>query len=201
MNLVKTVLKTLLSMELEPSQVKDVVLACFKYYYLFHHDKNHGASQLIIESLKKMSSAVRYAISDEILLFIVIIKKLGKDLFISYLFEKFSWTSEIPQSGSIVGINKSSIKPFMNMAFNNSLQVKIEARKVERRYIEIYDRFSLFYFCLNCPDYDITIRFYYMGDFHSQKNDDDRRLLFTSDKKEGVFEGSIETVERGIYMF
>ena len=46
--MVKSVLKILMSMELEPNQIKDLILSCFKYYYLFHHDKNHGASQLII---------------------------------------------------------------------------------------------------------------------------------------------------------
>ena len=76
--LIKGILKILLNMDLEPSEIKDLVLACFKYYYLFHYDKNHGASQLIIESMKKMTSAVRYAISDEILLFLAVIKKLGK---------------------------------------------------------------------------------------------------------------------------
>ena len=77
-----------------------------------------------------MTSAVRYAISDEILLFLIILKKLGKELFINYLNEKFSWMAELPQLDTVVGINKSAIKPYHSQSFHNSLQVRVEARKV-----------------------------------------------------------------------
>lgn len=86
-----------------------------------------------------------------------------------------------------VGINKSSVKPFHSQAFQNPHQIRVEARKMEKRYIEIYDRFSLLYFCINCLEYDLTVRFYYLGDFDRPEGSDDRRLLFVSERKEGVF--------------
>ena len=67
------------------------MLQAFKYYYLFHHDKNLGASQIVINCFKKISAAVRFALSDEILLFFTILKKIGKDLFLDYLKDKFDW--------------------------------------------------------------------------------------------------------------
>ena len=85
MVLAKNMMKSLLSMELEQSQIRELVLLSFKFYYLFHHDKNLGASQVVIESFKKMSSAVRFAINDEISLFLVHLKKIGRDLFVNYL--------------------------------------------------------------------------------------------------------------------
>ena len=83
--LIKTILRVLIGSDLEPNQVKDLVLCSFKYYNLFHFEKAHGASQIVIESLKKMETAVRYAISDEITLFITVLRKLGKELFLNYL--------------------------------------------------------------------------------------------------------------------
>lgn len=62
--LVRTIMKCLLSMDLEPSQCKELVLSTIKYFYLYHHDKNYGASQLVIESFKKMTTAVRFALMD-----------------------------------------------------------------------------------------------------------------------------------------
>lgn len=67
----------------------------FKFYYLFHHDKNLGASQIVIEGFKKMSNAVRFALNDEILLFMVHLKKIGRELFMNYLYEKFDWISNL----------------------------------------------------------------------------------------------------------
>lgn len=134
--IVRTVIKTLLSMELEPSQTKELVLNCFKYYYLFHHDKNYSASQYVIESFKKMSSAVRFALLDEISLFFVVLRKLGKELFISYLAEKFGWVAEtIKNNSSVMGINKAMFKPFFNMGLGNSLKIKVDAGKTEHYYM------------------------------------------------------------------
>ena len=63
----------------------------------------------------------------------------------------------------------------------------MNARTIEKRYIEVYDRFSLLYFYLNCLEHDITIRFYFLGDFDKKESNNEKRLLFASEKKEGVF--------------
>ena len=53
------------------------------------------ASQIVTDAFKKVSAAVRFAVSDEILLFLTILKKLGKELFINYLKGKFDWVEEL----------------------------------------------------------------------------------------------------------
>jgi hypothetical protein len=115
-------------MELEAGQIKELILNSFKYYYLFHFDKNHSASQFVIESLKRITSAIRFAINDEISLFIVTLTKLGKHLFLSYLYEKFQWVNEL-KTTTIHGVSKSTIKPYNNHNFGNSHRIRIEAGK------------------------------------------------------------------------
>lgn len=63
------------------------------------------------------------------------------------------------------GVNKATLKPFGNQSFGNSLKIKVEAGKIEQYFIEIFDRFSLVYFCIKCLEHDITLRLYYLGDF------------------------------------
>jgi len=76
-----------------------------------------------------MNSAVRFAIVDEKSLFLIILKKLGKELFINYLSEKFGWVSDTIKNNTVVGINKLTFKPFFNQPFNNSLKIKVDAGK------------------------------------------------------------------------
>jgi hypothetical protein len=122
--LLKVIMKALLSMELEPSQVKELILNSFKYYYLFHPDKNYSASQLVIESLKKMTNVIRYAINDELTLFLATLTKLGKSLFLSNLTEKFQWMADL-NSNATQGVNKDILRPFCSQTFGSGQQVKV----------------------------------------------------------------------------
>jgi hypothetical protein len=88
-----TLIRTLIDVELEQSQTKELLLQSFKYYYLFHYSKQLKASQIVIDCFKKVSPAVRFALSDEILLFFTILKKIGKELFLNYLKDKFQWAA------------------------------------------------------------------------------------------------------------
>ncbi len=76
-----------------------------------------------------MTSAVRYAIADEISTFILILKKLGKELFISYLSEKFNWLAEVTKNNNSLGISKSALKPYYNQLFGNSMKIRIDSSK------------------------------------------------------------------------
>ena len=70
---------------------------------------------MVIEGLKKMTPSVQFAICDEILLFLTIIKKLGKDLFINYLANKFDWLPALVNKlndNPIIGVAKDLVKPF-----------------------------------------------------------------------------------------
>lgn len=62
-----------------------------------------------------MIPSVRFALCDEILLFLVIIRKLGKDLFINYLANKFDWMPLLIKKiddNPMIGIAKDLVKPF-----------------------------------------------------------------------------------------
>ena len=67
-----------------------------------------------------MTSAVRYAIHDEIMMFMVILKKIGKYLFINYINDKFDWIAEINKEKTAIGLSKKTIHPFHNKHINNS---------------------------------------------------------------------------------
>ena len=89
----KEALKLLCEAPLEQQQTKDFLMQSFKYYYLFHNDQSLNASQIVICAMRKLIPAVRFAVSDEFLLFFTIVKKLGKDLFLNFLKEKFDWAA------------------------------------------------------------------------------------------------------------
>lgn len=101
----------------------------------------------------------------------------------------------------MIGIARTTIKPYYNHTFANSLKININAGKVEHHFLEIYDRFSMLYFCVKSIGYDITIRLFHLGKFNEAEGTTEKKLLFSYDKKEGVFEGSIQAIETGIYMF
>ena len=80
----------------------------------------------------------------------------------------------------MVGCPKSTLKPFSS---NIKHLIKIDARNSERRYLEVYDRFSLLYFNIQCIEYDVSIRFFYLGDFGIGENNEYPRLMFSGEKK------------------
>lgn len=65
------------------------------------------------------------------MLFFIVLRKLGKELFISYLGEKFGWVADaIKNNTNVIGMNKGMFKPFFNMTFGNSLKIKVDAGKI-----------------------------------------------------------------------
>lgn len=77
--------------------------------------------------------------------------------------------------------------------------IKIPNGKIESRWFEILQDFSLFYFVIEIPTKDITLRLFYLGDFASEKPV--RTELLSYEKKSGVVKANIMAVKRGIYMF
>lgn len=60
----------------------------FRYFYAYHHDKKYAATDIFIEAFNGLAESVRYAISDELVMFYKIIKKVGKGKFVDYLLSK-----------------------------------------------------------------------------------------------------------------
>ena len=60
----------------------------FRYFYAYHHDKKYAATDIFIEAFNGVSESVRYAISDELVMFFKIAKKVGKGKFVDYLLSK-----------------------------------------------------------------------------------------------------------------
>jgi hypothetical protein len=101
---------------------------------------------------------------------------------------------------SIEGVSRSALRPFYNQSFRNSQRLRVEAGKFDRYYIEVYDHFSMLFFCANCPDYDIVLRVFYIGAFDKGEGPEARQLLYDSGKKQGTIEESVEAISPGIYV-
>jgi hypothetical protein len=78
-------MKTILLMKLKNSQMKEMMELAIRYFYLFHHEKKMSAANIFVETYHKLTDPVRFALSDEFILFFRIATKIGKSTFVSFL--------------------------------------------------------------------------------------------------------------------
>ena len=125
----------MLTMDLKPSQEKILMDIVFRYFYAFHHDKKYNATDIFMRTYNKLSESVRFALTDEFILFLRISRKIGKSKFIDFLIQKSQWFKQITQfiNEKPIGYKKDMLTPFNSL--NLSEDIIIETGKTEMRYI------------------------------------------------------------------
>lgn len=56
-----------------------------KYYIAYHHEKKYSAPEVFIYSFNKLEEDVKKELTDNFYLFFKMLKKIGKNKFISFL--------------------------------------------------------------------------------------------------------------------
>lgn len=67
------------------------MLIVIKYFYLFNKTKLQEPFSIWTKVFEKTTEAVKFALSDELILFFRVIRKLGHDKFIKFLREKYEF--------------------------------------------------------------------------------------------------------------
>jgi hypothetical protein len=136
----------------------------FRYFYAFHHHKEHNATDLFLRTYNKLTEPARFALTEEFILFFRISRKIGKSKFIDFLIQKSDWLRQITQfvNEKPIGYKKDTLTPFnpLNL-FEN---IVVETGKREMRYFEVLEDYSLFYFRIDVLSMDITIYLWYFGE-------------------------------------
>lgn len=73
----RLVLSHLITMDLKAAQMRQLIDIACRYYLLFWSDSRQKALELFVASFKKATEAVRFSLTDELLLFFKICQKLG----------------------------------------------------------------------------------------------------------------------------
>lgn len=147
-----------------------------RYLYIFNRNKHAESFSLFTKVYEKLSEAVRFALSDQFVLFFKVIRKIGHTKFIEYLRQKFPFIEELHQkldTSAIVGYPKDSLNAFHSFPIMESIFVN--PGTMVQRFIEILEPYSLLYFYIGIKSLDINVRFYYLGSFTSQT--EKRQLL------------------------
>lgn len=91
------------------------MLAAMRYLYMYNRNKHAESFSLFTKVYENLSEAVRFALSDEFILFFKIIKKIGHIRFVDYLRQKYPFIEELHRKldpGAIVGYPKDSLSSF-----------------------------------------------------------------------------------------
>jgi hypothetical protein len=64
-------------MELKSNQMRLMIDLVCRYYLLFWNDSRQNAAELFITAFDKITEAVRFSLTDELLLFFRICEKIG----------------------------------------------------------------------------------------------------------------------------
>lgn len=98
----------------------------FRYFYAYHYDKKYEATDIFIEGFNSINQSVRFALSDELILFFRTIMKIGKAKFVDFLFQKSSWLQEIyskVSTDNYVGYAKEILIPYPNLRIFEGISV------------------------------------------------------------------------------
>lgn len=57
----------------------------FKYFYAFHHNKAYKPLELFAQAFNWLDESTKFAMSDEFVLFLRVVKKVGKEKFVDYV--------------------------------------------------------------------------------------------------------------------
>jgi hypothetical protein len=198
--LIRQIMLILLTMELNSVQQKFLLLIAIRYFYVFHFDRKYSSSEIFIHSFNKLTDEVRKSLSDELSLFFKIIIKLGKNKFTNFIAENSVFGKsivELVRKKPMIGYPQESANPYNTAGVSEVIDIDRGATAF--RTFEVFENFSIFYFLIEVPTYDITVRLYYLGEITSQK--DVKTLLFTHEKSQGELKSSVNAMKKGLYMF
>ena len=96
-SLIKVLLKAVLAnmYDFDQAEQKTLMDIVFRYFYLHHAQKHHSAVELFIVCFNKISEAVRYAMTEEFILFMNVARKIGREKMVEVLLQKSTWLREI----------------------------------------------------------------------------------------------------------
>ncbi len=117
-HLAKLLIFTLLKFELSQSQQKNLMLVGIKYFYLFNRIKHQEPFSLWTKVFEKITDAVRFALSSDLILFFRVLKKLGHTKFIEFLREKYEFIDDLHKkmdSNGVIGYPKDSLNVYQSL--------------------------------------------------------------------------------------
>lgn len=196
--LAKAVLKSLLALPLSLPQHRELLDRACRYYLLFWEDRRMAAEQLFLSVFSKTPEAVRFSLSDELVLFFRVAAKLGGGSVERAVRERWTSGAELLDKfvGAVVGQPKDEVSPFNSLGLRET--VSVGAGKCTERVIEIFHEYSLFYFWMEVESHDVNLRLSYLGDFESKV--EVRKLLLSEDKLNAESRSAFMATRRGLYL-
>ena len=94
------------------------MLVGIKYFYLFNRNKHQEPFSIWTKIFEKITDAVRFALSGELILFFRVIKKLGHTKFIQFLREKYVFIDDLHKkmdTNGVIGYPKDSMNVYHSM--------------------------------------------------------------------------------------
>lgn len=91
------------------------MLAAFRFYYLCQQVKGSRAVEVLVNCFNAISESVRFALTEEFLMFLHVARKLGRDRLITLLLDKSAWLRDIDSKTSskkVVGYSLEVLEPF-----------------------------------------------------------------------------------------
>lgn len=101
--------------EVGPMEQRILMLASFRYYYLYQQVKGSRAVEVLVNCFNAISESVRFALTEEFLLFLHVARKLGRERLVALLLDKSAWLREIDSktsSSKIFGYILENLEPF-----------------------------------------------------------------------------------------
>lgn len=74
---------------------RKVMLAAFRFYYLYQQVKGSRAVEVLVKCFNAISESVRFALTEEFLLFLHVVRKMGREKLVALLLDKSEWLREI----------------------------------------------------------------------------------------------------------
>ncbi len=153
-------------MNLQKAQSKQLMELAFRYCLLFHHFKRMKCEEIFVEVYHKIEPTIRFALSDQFILFFKIMDKIGKTGFIAFVFQKCQWIKQLVSKFNpyaIIGNSKSTVNPFNSLGLYH--KIRVDRGSIETKTFEIFNEYSIFVFYVIVQSLDINLRLYYLGSF------------------------------------
>jgi hypothetical protein len=100
--------------EVGPVEQRIVMLAAFRFYYLYQQVKDSRAVEVLVNCFNEISESVRFALTEEFLLFLHVARKLGREKLVYLLLDKSAWLRDIDSkttSRKVVGYSLELLEP------------------------------------------------------------------------------------------
>lgn len=150
-----------------------------------------------MSALDQLANPVRYALTQEVMLFMTIVDKLGHRELYSAIKGAVPWVKDLVEKSPPMASPKNMLDPL----FGSEIELTVPRGARTIRVIEVYREYSLVYFDVQCRSADIGVRFVYAGAFNSHLQEN--RTIFERErlKFKDSFKGSVEVILPGIYYF